>query len=96
MNMVGRNRGRTEIIREILEAATEGKGKTQIMCCCNLSYEQATSYLAELLNRNMVEWVANEQGRDVYIISERGRECMGVLDRLRELLSSDNKICETH
>lgn len=97
MIIVRRNRSSTEIIRDILEAATEGKGKTQIMYGCNLSYEQVTSYLAELIKRNMVEWAVNERGKDIYTITERGRECMEVMDHLRELLTGDNRqVFETY
>ena len=49
------NRSRTEIVRNILDAANGGISKTKIMYTAFLSYNQVQEYLSVLIENNLIE-----------------------------------------
>ena len=82
------NRGRIEIMADILSLSTAGMRKTHIMYRANLSYEQILNYLSELLNKAlMVEDV--DGTHTTYRTTEKGREFLHCFSRLRELASEE-------
>ena len=69
------NRGKLEIVSDILNTCKNGAAKTQIMYSCNLSYAQLTIYLEELKLRRMIVCE-----KDIYEVSEFGRDFRKNLD----------------
>jgi predicted transcriptional regulator len=58
VKLPSRNRGRTEIIRDILQSTIDeslGARKTKIMYKTFLSYGQASNYLNILINNGLLE-----------------------------------------
>ena len=66
------NRGKIQIIADIIDLCTSSIRKTHIMYKGNLSYEQINRYLAELLIKNLLEQNI-EDGVAVYRTTEKGR-----------------------
>jgi len=56
-----KNRGRTEIVATMLEAANEGATKTKIMYSAFLSYNQLKEYLTFLIENNLIEHLEGTQ-----------------------------------
>ena len=82
------NRGRIEIMADILSLSTTGMRKTHIMYRANLSYEQILYYLGELLSKAlMVEDVSGTH--TVYRTTEKGREFLHCFSRLKALASDE-------
>lgn len=79
------NRGRIQIMGDVLGLATAGIKKTHIMYRANLSYEQVHAYIAELIERGMLEQASNDDGT-VYRATEKGRAFLHYYGRLVELL----------
>ena len=52
-----RNRSRTEIVGNILDAANGGTSKTKIMYSAFLSYNQLNEYLSILIENNLIEYL---------------------------------------
>lgn len=80
-NFRPKRRDRLYIIAEILEIATEGTLKTQIMYGANLSFTQLNDYLRFTLNIGLLK-KNKRDGRDVYKTTEKG---MAFLERYREI-----------
>jgi predicted transcriptional regulator len=51
-----KNKGRTEIIGNILNATNGGETKTKIMCQTFLSHNRLKEYLSLLINNNLLEY----------------------------------------
>ncbi|MEW5841324.1 winged helix-turn-helix domain-containing protein [Nitrososphaera sp.] len=79
------NRGRIQIMGDVLGLATSGIKKTHIMYRANLSYEQVHMYLAELIEKGLLAQSAGDEGV-VYRTTERGREYLHYYGRLVGLL----------
>jgi predicted transcriptional regulator len=71
-----KNRGRLEIIRDMLCAASEKTRKTRIMYQANLSYQLLEKYLKSLLESGLVEFVDDS----FYLITWRGKEFLQTYD----------------
>lgn len=71
-----KNRGRLEIIRDMLYAASEKTKKTRIMYQANLSYQLLEKYLKSLLESGLVERVDDS----FYLITWRGKEFLQTYD----------------
>lgn len=80
------NRGKIEIMADILNLSTIGIKKTHIMYRANLSYEQILYYLGELQGRGLLEQRV-EDGTTVYGTTERGREFLGLFSNMSELMT---------
>ena len=52
-----RNKSRTEIVGNILDAANGGTSKTKIMFSAYLSYNQLNEYLSILIENNLIEYL---------------------------------------
>jgi predicted transcriptional regulator len=79
------NRGKIQIMGDVLGLATAGIKKTHIMYKGNLSYEQVHLYLAELIEKRLVMQDASPDGI-VYRTTEKGREFLLYYQRLVEFL----------
>jgi len=80
-----KNRGRLEIIRDMLSAASEKTKKTRLMYQASLSYRLLEKYLNSLLESRLVERVDDS----FYLITWRGKEFLqsydDYLERCRRL-----------
>lgn len=79
------NRGKIEIMADILTLSTVGIKKTHIMYRANLSYEQILYYLGELLGRNLLEQDTLD-GTLIYRTTEKGREFLQHFANMAELI----------
>jgi len=94
MNPWGSNspkrRDKLYIIAEILEIATEGTLKTQIMYRANLSFTQLKDYLKFMLEINLLEKVMrNEKG--MYRTTEKGVNFLHRYREITEFLKTENE-----
>lgn len=80
------NRGKIQIMGDILGLATSGIKKTHIMYRGNLSYEQVHLYLGELLQRGLLLQDGKGSEGIVYRTTESGREFLQHYRRLAEFL----------
>jgi predicted transcriptional regulator len=66
------NRGKIEIMADVVYLSTSGIKKTHIMYKANLSYDQINRYLRELLKLTFIE-IAIDEGTVIYRATEKGR-----------------------
>lgn len=78
------NRGRTEILGDILSLCTEDTGKTRIMYGANLSYEQVLRYLEELQSKGLIAPI----GGNKYRTTDKGRSYLESYESLRRMMYS--------
>jgi predicted transcriptional regulator len=78
-----RNRDRTEIVSNILDAANGGITKTKIMYKAFLSYGQLKEYLSLLIENNLLEYL---DGTQTYKTTEKGLNFLKMHNEIRELL----------
>jgi predicted transcriptional regulator len=79
------NRGKIQIMGDVLALATSGIKKTHIMYKANLSYEQVHLYLSELIGKRLIAQDASQDGM-VYRTTDKGREFLLYYTRLAEFL----------
>ncbi len=82
------NRGKIQIMGDVLALGTSGIRKTHIMYKANLSYEQVLLYLGELIEKRLIEQDVSPDGV-VYRTTEKGREFLLHYTRLVELLEEE-------
>lgn len=75
-------RSRTDIAREILEAANGGSTKTKIMYKAYLSYAQLKEYLTTLTENGLIEHDAEQSE---YKTTEKGVKFLMVYNHMSEL-----------
>ena len=78
-----KNRGRTEIVSMILEAANGRVTKTKIMYKAFLSYAQLKEYLSVLSENNLIEY---HEGTQTYKTTEKGLNFLKMNNEIGELL----------
>jgi predicted transcriptional regulator len=71
-----KNRGRLEIVRDMLSAASEKTKKTRIMYQASLSYRLLEKYLKSLLESGLVQCVDDS----FYLITWKGKEFLQSYD----------------
>jgi predicted transcriptional regulator len=80
-----KNRGRLEIVKDVLSIVVVRVRKTRIMYQANLSYTQLEKYLGVLLERGMVECDDNS----CYFITWKGKEFLQMysdyLERVKKI-----------
>jgi predicted transcriptional regulator len=81
------NRGKIQIMGDIMGLATAGIKKTHIMYRANLSYEQVHLYLGELIERRLVDQQVRSDGV-IYRTTEKGREFLVYYQRISEFLEA--------
>jgi predicted transcriptional regulator len=84
------NRGKIQIMGDVLALATSGIRKTHIMYKANLSYEQVYLYLEELIGKRLVDQDVSSDGV-IYRTTEKGREFLLYYTRLIEFLEEQKQ-----
>jgi predicted transcriptional regulator len=84
------NRGKIQIMGDVLALATSGIKKTHIMYKANLSYEQVYLYLEELIGKRLVAQDVSANGV-VYRTTEKGREFLLYYTRLVDFLEEQKQ-----
>jgi len=80
------NRGRIEIIGDILEVCLDGvTRRTHIMYRGNLSYLMLREYTEELIRKSLIE----EKNSGSFITTEKGRAFLKYYERIREMLAEN-------
>jgi predicted transcriptional regulator len=85
------NRGKIQIMGDVLALATSGIKKTHIMYRANLSYEQVHLYLGELIGKRLITQDVSSSDGVVYRTTEKGREFLLHYTRLVEFLEEESK-----
>lgn len=80
-----RNRGRLEIIAEILRKLREPTGKTNIMSHCNMSSIQFGRCLNFMRSNNLIR-IDTISGKVTYQRTEDGRKFLGLYNKMVLLL----------
>ena len=78
-----KNRSRTEIVSNILDAANGGATKTKIMYIAFLSYNQLKDYLSVLIENNLIEYL---EGTKTFKTTEKGLKFLKMHNEIGELL----------
>jgi predicted transcriptional regulator len=84
------NRGKIQIMGDVLALATSRIRKTHIMYRANLSYEQVYLYLEELISMRLIAQDVTPDGV-VYRTTEKGREFLLYYTRLVEFLEEEKQ-----
>jgi predicted transcriptional regulator len=84
-----KNRGRTELLATMLEAAKGKASKTKIMYSAFLSYQQLKEYLDILIENNLIEYL---EGTQTYKTTEKGLSFLKMNNEIGELLQTTNTI----
>jgi predicted transcriptional regulator len=87
------NRGKIQIMGDVLGLATSGIKKTHIMYKANLSYEQVHLYLGELIEKRLIAQDVSSDGV-VYRTTTKGREFLLYYTRLVEFLEEEQSEVE--
>ncbi|MFQ6087234.1 MAG: winged helix-turn-helix domain-containing protein [Candidatus Bathyarchaeia archaeon] len=83
-----KRRDRLFIMAEILNVATEGVLKTQIMYRANLSFAQLNEYLSLLLKLNLLKVVKTPE-KTIYKTTDKGLRYLQSYREIRELLKKE-------
>ena len=78
-----KNRSRTELVGNILDAANGGTTKTKIMYKAFISYSQLKEYLAILIENNLIEYY---DGTQIFKTTEKGLNLLKMQNEMGELL----------
>jgi predicted transcriptional regulator len=81
------NRGKIEIMADVLALSTAGIKKTHIMYRANLSYEQILHYLNHLMTKGLIAQDISD-GSLLYRTTEKGREFLTCFSRMTELITT--------
>jgi predicted transcriptional regulator len=85
------NRGKIQIMGDVLALGTSGIKKTHIMYRANLSYEQVHLYLGDLIGKRLIIQDVSSSDGVVYRTTEKGREFLLHYTRLVEFLEEEAK-----
>ena len=80
-----KNRSRTEIVSNILDAANGGATKPKIMYTAFLSYNQLKEYLSVLIENNLIEYF---EGTKKFKTTEKGLYFLKMFNEIGELLQT--------
>jgi predicted transcriptional regulator len=83
------NRGKIQIMGDVLALGTSGIKKTHIMYKANLSYEQVHLYLGELIGKRLISQDVSSSDGVIYRTTEKGREFLLHYTRLVEFLEAE-------
>ena len=84
---MGKKRSRIEIVSDMLSAIQDKGGRikpTHLMYKANLSYEQLTSYLEELVEKELVEEITLKKNYRYFIITDRGDKFVQKVREMRQ------------
>jgi predicted transcriptional regulator len=82
------NRGKLEIMADVVNLSTSGIKKTHIMYKANLSYDQINRYFRELLKLGLIEIAINE-GTVIYRATEKGRLFLHYYNMMRKTMNTE-------
>src|SRR5215210_8412026 len=85
------NRGKIQIMGDVLALGTSGIKKTHVMYRANLSYEQVQLYLGELIAKRLNAQDVSSPDGVVYRTTEKGREFLLYYTRLVEFLEEEKE-----
>src|SRR6266508_354923 len=85
------NRGKLEIIADVVDLCTSGIKKSHIMYKGNLSFEQINRYLRQLLKMGFVEQ-AIDDGVIIYRATEKGRVFLHYYNLMINTMQGNNEI----
>jgi predicted transcriptional regulator len=85
------NRGKIQIMGDVLALGTSGIKKTHVMYRANLSYEQVQLYLGELISKRLIAQDVSSPDGVVYRTTEKGREFLQYYTRLTEFLEEEKE-----
>jgi predicted transcriptional regulator len=85
------NRGKIQIMGDVLGLATSGIKKTHIMYRANLSYEQVHLYLVDLIGKRLIAQDVSPDGV-AYRTTTKGREFLQYYTRLVEFLEEEPEV----
>jgi predicted transcriptional regulator len=80
-----KNRSRTEIVSNLLDAANGGATKIKIMYTAFLSYNQLKEYLSVLIENNLIEYL---EGTKTFKTTEKGLNFLKMHNEIEELLQT--------
>jgi predicted transcriptional regulator len=80
-----RNRGRLDIVHDILQAVSDGLPRTYIMMRCNLSFDQLHRYSSMLEVAGYIRRSGPDERGMTYICTEQGRALRDKLVEVRVL-----------
>jgi predicted transcriptional regulator len=83
-----KNRSKTEIVSNILDAANGGATKTKIMYKAFLSYNQLKECLTILIANNLLEYI---DGTQTFKTTEKGLNFLKMHNEIGELLQTNTK-----
>ena len=75
-------RSRSEIVKTILEAASEGTSRTRIMYKSYLSFNQLKEYLGTLEENGLIDY---EVGKRCYRITQKGIRLLQLQNKMEEI-----------
>lgn len=82
------NRGKLEIMADVVYLSTSVIKKTHIMYKANLSYDQINRYLRVLLKLEFIE-VAIDDGTVIYRATEKGRLFLHYYNMMRKTMNTE-------
>jgi predicted transcriptional regulator len=83
-----KNRSKTEIVSNILDAANGGATKTKIMYKAFLSYNQLKECLTILIENNLLVYI---DGTQTFKTTEKGLNFLKMHNEIGELLQTNTK-----
>jgi predicted transcriptional regulator len=78
-----------EITTDILETTLTPSNKMRIMYRANLNFERFNKYFHNLLRKGFIEEKNGHNGRQVYQITETGKELLDILGQAQKLISDE-------
>jgi predicted transcriptional regulator len=86
-----KNRGKIQIMGDVVALATSGINKTHIMLKANLSYKQMCLYLEELISKRLISQDVSSPGGVIYRTTEKGKEFLLYYTHLVEFLEEEKQ-----
>lgn len=88
LRVLGKRRGRLQVVRDILMVALDGANTTRIVYGANLTFTRFKKYSACLVVEGLLAVDGNPGplGYKVYRTSEKGRRLLGLLTEAIELV----------
>ncbi len=80
-------RNRLEIIQSILDIASRGATKTQIVYRANLNFRMADELLARLLRAGYVNLERSTKGRQRFVTTERGMAFLQEVEKVEGVMT---------
>jgi predicted transcriptional regulator len=83
--LIGKRRGRLEVIEDILKVADtpNGANKTKLVYMSNLNFNRLTAFLNFLIEKDFVE---KNEDESRYIITTKGRDFLKQLEKMQKMI----------